>query len=108
MKVRPLAELYTVIVPDLRGYGASGLASSGYDKRTTASDLSVLLRYLGLDSAVVVGHDGGARVARRWALDRPSEVSALALLELLVAGNTEAYLRGVLESGAIDEPTFRH
>jgi len=141
---RPLAERYTVIVPDLRGYGASGLASSGYDKQTTAADLSALLRHLGLDSAVVVGHDRGARVAHRWALDRPSEISALALLdvlptrvvmrsfdrqsatamwhwffhlqpdlpELLVAGNTEAYLRyflrGVLESGAVDEPTFRH
>lgn len=142
--VGPLSERHTVIVPDLRGYGASGLASSGYDKRTTAGDLSALLHHLGLDSAVVVGHDRGARVAHRWALDRPSEVSALALLdvlptrvvmrsfdrqsaasmwhwffhlqpdlpELLVAANPEAYLRhflgGVLESGAVDETTFRH
>ncbi|AKS31438.1 alpha/beta fold hydrolase [Mycolicibacterium goodii] len=142
--VEPLSERYTVIVPDLRGYGASGLAPSGYDKRTTASDLSALLHHLDLDSAIVVGHDRGARVAHRWALDHPSQVSALALLdvlptrvvmrsfdrhsaaamwhwffhlqpdlpELLVAANPEAYLRhflrGVLESGAVDEVTFRH
>ncbi|WNE94399.1 alpha/beta hydrolase [Streptomyces luomodiensis] len=81
--VGPLAERYTVVVPDLRGYGASGLADTGYDKRATAADLSALVRHLGHDSAVVVGHDRGARVAHRWALDRPSEVGALALLDVL-------------------------
>jgi haloacetate dehalogenase len=81
--VGPLAERYTVVVPDLRGYGASGLANSGYDKRATAADLSELIHHLGRDSAVVVGHDRGGRVAYRWALDRPSEVSALAVLDVL-------------------------
>ncbi|WAP53939.1 alpha/beta fold hydrolase [Streptomyces sp. S465] len=81
--VGPLAERYTVVVPDLRGYGASGLADTGYDKRATAADLSALVRHLGHDSAVVVGHDRGARVAHRWALDHPSEVGALALLDVL-------------------------
>jgi pimeloyl-ACP methyl ester carboxylesterase len=142
--VEPLAQRYTVVVPDLRGYGASGLARTGYTKRATAADLSALVHHLGRDAAIVVGHDRGARVAHRWALDRPREVSALALLdilptrvvmnsfdrasaaamwhwffhlqpdlpELLVAGNVERYLRSfmgrVLETGAIDEQTFRH
>jgi pimeloyl-ACP methyl ester carboxylesterase len=81
--VGPLAERYTVVVPDLRGYGDSGLATTGYDKRATARDLSDLLRHLERSSAVVVGHDRGARVAHRWALDHRSEVAALALLDIL-------------------------
>ncbi|WP_123024505.1 alpha/beta fold hydrolase [Mycolicibacterium stellerae] len=142
--VSPLSQRYTVIVPDLRGYGASGVTRTGYDKRATAGDLGELVDYLDRSAVVVVGHDRGARVAHRWALDRPSQVRSLALLdvlptrvvmnsfnrtsaasmwhwffhlqselpELLVAANVEAYLRyfmrRVLESGDIDEATFRH
>ncbi|WP_033288657.1 alpha/beta fold hydrolase [Amycolatopsis jejuensis] len=79
----PLARGRTVVVPDLRGYGASGLAESGYDKRATASDLGELIRHFGHESAIVAAHDRGARVAHRWALDRPEEVKALALLDIL-------------------------
>lgn len=81
--IDPLAERFTVVVPDLRGYGASGLARTAYDKRSAAGDLSALVRHLGADSAVVVGHDRGARVAHRWALDHPEQVRALALLDIL-------------------------
>jgi len=81
--VGPLSRGRTVVAPDLRGYGDSGLARSGYGKRATAADLSGLIRHLGHESAIVVGHDRGARVAHRWALDRPSEVDALVLLDIL-------------------------
>lgn len=81
--VEPLSRHWTVVAPDLRGYGASGLADTGYDKRATASDMSGLIAHLGYEKAVVVGHDRGARVAHRWALDRPGEISALALLDIL-------------------------
>ncbi|SFW86626.1 alpha/beta fold hydrolase [Amycolatopsis australiensis] len=81
--VEPLGRDHTVVVPDLRGYGASGLTAAGYDKRSTAGDVSGLIRHLGHDAAVVVGHDRGARVAHRWALDHPSEVDALVLLDIL-------------------------
>jgi len=82
--IEPLSRGRTVVIPDLRGYGASGLARSGaYDKRATAADLSNLIRHLGFESAVVIGHDRGARVAHRWALDRPAEVEALVLLDIL-------------------------
>src|SRR5437763_1267107 len=77
--VEPLSREHTVVVPDLRGYGASGLATSGYDKRSAAGDVSALIHHLGHDSAVVVGHDRGGRVAHRWALDHPEEVEALVL-----------------------------
>jgi haloacetate dehalogenase len=81
--VEPLSRDRTVVVPDLRGYGASGLAVTGYDKRSTAGDLSALVRHLGRDSAVVIGHDRGARVAHRWALDHPEEIDALVLADIL-------------------------
>lgn len=80
--MEPLSRNRTVIAPDLRGYGASGLAGE-YDKRSTAADLSRLIHHLGFDSAAVVGHDRGARVAHRWALDHPDDVDALVLLDIL-------------------------
>lgn len=79
----PLSRNRTVVAPDLRGYGESGLARSGYGKRATAGDLSGLIRHLGHESAIVIGHDRGARVAHRWELDRPAEVEALVLLDIL-------------------------
>jgi haloacetate dehalogenase len=82
--IEPLSRGRTVVAPDLRGYGASGLARSGdYDKRASAADLSGLIHHLGFESAVVIGHDRGARVAHRWALDHPLDVTALALLDIL-------------------------
>jgi haloacetate dehalogenase len=78
-----LAESHTVIAPDLRGYGLSDKPVSGYDKRTMALDISGLVSALGFSSAAVVGHDRGARVAHRWALDHPSQISRLVLLDII-------------------------
>lgn len=74
---------FTVVAPDLRGYGASGLSTTGYDKRSTARDLHELVQHLGYTSALVAGHDRGARVAHRWALDHPADIDRLALLDIL-------------------------
>lgn len=79
---RPLAADHTVIVPDLRGYGASDKPTGGMDKRTMAADVSALVRGLGHERVAVVGHDRGGRVAHRWALDRPDEVTRLAVLDI--------------------------
>jgi haloacetate dehalogenase len=78
-----LAERHTVIAPDLRGYGLTDKPADGYDKRTMAADVSGLVRTLGFDRVSVVGHDRGARVAHRWALDRPDEIDGLALLDIV-------------------------
>jgi haloacetate dehalogenase len=78
-----LARTHTVLAPDLRGYGRTDKPLDGYDKRTMASDVSSLIRSLGFSSAAVVGHDRGARVAHRWALDRPQEVERLAVLDII-------------------------
>jgi haloacetate dehalogenase len=79
----PLSERHTVVMPDLRGYGDSGKPETGYDKRTMAADLHRLLQALGLPAAAVVGHDRGARVAHRWALDHPADVERLVVMDVI-------------------------
>ncbi|MCF1592277.1 alpha/beta fold hydrolase [Streptomyces muensis] len=78
-----LATTHTVIAPDLRGYGLSDKPVTGYDKRQMASDIAELVRQLGFERAAVVGHDRGARVAHRWALDRSDQVEKLAVLDVV-------------------------
>ncbi|MFJ4617222.1 alpha/beta fold hydrolase [Streptomyces sp. NPDC088812] len=78
-----LAATHTVIAPDLRGYGLSDKPATGYDKRQMAADISGLVRHLGFERAAVVGHDRGARVAHRWALDRPDQVESLTVLDVV-------------------------
>jgi haloacetate dehalogenase len=64
-----LAERYTIIAPDLRGYGDTEKPAFGYDKRTMANDLAALMDHLGHKRAAIVGHDRGARVGTRFAKD---------------------------------------
>jgi haloacetate dehalogenase len=77
-KVAPaLAERYRVIVPDLRDYGDSkGPAPDSenelYSKRGMAADIAGVLDALSIETAMVVGHDRGGRVAYRFALDIPT------------------------------------
>jgi haloacetate dehalogenase len=82
-KVMPaLAERFTVVAPDLRGYGDSDRPASGYDKRTMAADLADVIRALGIGPVILVGHDRGARVAHRFALDHPALLTHLVLLDI--------------------------
>ncbi len=74
---------YTVVAPDLRGYGLTDKPTGGYDKRTMAADVRALAAALGFDRVRLVGHDRGARVAHRYALDYPGEVSHLAVLDIV-------------------------
>src|SRR3954454_7176874 len=80
-----LAEHFTVVCPDLRGYGdsdkpAGGEEHAAYSKRAMAADQVHVMRALGFERFAVVAHDRGARVALRMALDHPDSVSRLALL----------------------------
>ncbi|WP_443150778.1 alpha/beta fold hydrolase [Nonomuraea sp. KM88] len=79
----PLAADHTVVAPDLRGYGLSDKPATGYDKRQMAADMAALVQELGFERAVVVGHDRGARVAHRWALDHPGQVERLVVLDVV-------------------------
>jgi pimeloyl-ACP methyl ester carboxylesterase len=83
-----LAERFTVVCPDLRGYGDTGKPPSDashepYSKPVMARDQVELMRALGFARFAVVGHDRGARVARRLALDHPDAVSRLAVLDII-------------------------
>jgi haloacetate dehalogenase len=88
-KVAPrLAERFTVVAPDLRGYGASGKpATDGehlpYSKGAMALDLVEVMTTLGFDRFDIVGHDRGARVTYRLALDHPARVRRAAVLDIV-------------------------
>ncbi len=88
-KVAPvLAERFTVVAPDLRGYGDSAKPPSDpahetYCKRTTASDQVRVMAGLGFETFFVVGHDRGGRVGHRMALDHPERVTKLAVLDIV-------------------------
>jgi haloacetate dehalogenase len=88
-KVAPdLATDFTVIAADLPGYGDSTLSDAAFEdgrvsKRTMANALADLMTALGISRFAVVGHDRGARVAYRLALDHPERVDALAVLDVL-------------------------
>lgn len=78
-----LREHYTVIRPDLRGYGASPLTTADHSKRAMSADVLELMRSLGHERFAVAGHDRGGLVAQRLALDFPDAVSHLAILDIV-------------------------
>jgi haloacetate dehalogenase len=83
-----LAEDFTVVASDLRGYGDSSKPfgdedHSTYSKRAMARDQAAVMESLGFDSFAVVGHDRGGRVGHRMALDYPDRVTKLAVLDIV-------------------------
>ena len=87
-KIAPaLAERFTVVAADLRGYGDSGKPEGGaghaaYSKRAMAQDQVEVMETLGFERFALVGHDRGARVSHRLALDHPERVERMALLDI--------------------------
>ncbi len=83
-----LADRYTVVCVDLRGYGHSGSPASTddhfpYSKRAMASELVEVMDQLGFANFSVVGHDRGGRVSYRMALDHPEKVEKLAVFDVI-------------------------
>jgi len=83
-----LAQRFTVVCADLRGYGGSSTPPSStdhapYSKRAMASDMVSVMAQLGFGHFFVAGHDRGGRVAYRAALDHPNRVDALVVLDVL-------------------------
>ena len=80
-----LAAHYTVIAPDLRGYGASSKpqGTENYSFRAMAADPLALMQHLGFDHFHLVGHDRGARTAHRLALDAAGAVRSLTLMDIV-------------------------
>jgi haloacetate dehalogenase len=83
-----LARRFTVVAPDLRGYGGSGKppvspGAAHYAKRAMAADMLALMQGLGFPRFAVAAHDRGARVAHRLALDAPDAVARLAVMDIV-------------------------
>jgi haloacetate dehalogenase len=83
-----LAQRHTVVVCDLKGYGESrsepgGELGEGYSDRERAAELLEVMARLGFERFAVVGHDRGARVSYRMALDHPAAVERLGVLNII-------------------------
>ncbi|KAF8313177.1 alpha/beta-hydrolase [Clavulina sp. PMI_390] len=88
-KVAPaLSKSFHLVIPDLRGYGASSKPMESdpehklYSKREMGEDQVALMKHFGFDKFYVVSHDRGARVAHRLALDHPELVLKLVILDI--------------------------
>jgi haloacetate dehalogenase len=82
------AEHFTLVIPDLRGYGSSVVPPGDaehkiYSKRAMAEDCLAIMHALGHDHFMVAGHDRGGRVAYRLALDHPHAVRAMVLIDII-------------------------
>ncbi|HVS23444.1 MAG TPA: alpha/beta hydrolase [Gammaproteobacteria bacterium] len=85
---RDLARDHAVVVTDLRGYGDSGKVEGdaehvAYSKRTVAAEQVEVMRHFGFERFTVFGHDRGARVTHRLALDHPDRVERAAVLDIV-------------------------
>lgn len=87
-KIAPkLAERFTVVMPDLRGYGDSAKPAPdekhhNYSKRAMAQDQIDVMRTLGFSTFQAVGHDRGGRVLHRLCLDHPEAIERAAVLDI--------------------------
>jgi haloacetate dehalogenase len=104
-KIAPrLAEEFTVVATDLRGYGDSskppgGDGHSGYSFRAMADDQVEVMRSLGFERFCVAGHDRGGRAAHRMALDHPQRVAKVAFLDIVP---THHMLNNIKRGWAVD------
>lgn len=104
-KVAPaLAESYTVVLTDLRGYGDSSCPPDGenhcaYGKRAMARDQVEVMRQLGFDRFYLAGHDRGARVCHQLLLDHPASVRRSVLFDIIPT--SEMYARTDREFASI-------
>nr|WP_202886240.1 alpha/beta hydrolase [Kribbella sandramycini] len=89
-----LAAHHTVICPDLRGYGGSAKPTEGYSKRAMAADIIEAVQSLGHSTFALAGHDRGALVAFRAALDHPQAVTHLLILDVLPTLDMWSVLQG--------------
>jgi haloacetate dehalogenase len=104
-KVAPwLAEEFTVVAADLRGYGDSSKPPGGgdhidYSFRVMARDQVEVMRALGFERWRIAGHDRGGRVAHRMALDHPERVEQVAFLDIVP---THHMLSNIRKQWAVD------
>ena len=81
-----LAKNYTVIAPDLRGFGDSSKPLTGYDGNNTADDIYQLVSQLGFSNIFLVAHDVGAQTAYSYAASHPDNVTKLVIMDFVFPG----------------------
>ncbi len=84
--IAKLANVHTVIAPDLRGAGQSATPAEGYTKAAMAQDIHALASQLGFKRVRIVGHDIGLMVAYAYAAQYPSEVDRIVLMDAFLPG----------------------
>ncbi len=109
-----LARHFTVIAPDLRGYGRSGCPSTdgnqrAYSKRTMALDMAAFMSAMGFERFSVMGHDRGARVGFRLALDAAKRIERLVLIDIIATGDiarlrVDGFKFGMLHGVFLSQP----
>ena len=77
---------YTVIAPDMRGFGDSEKPQIGYDTKTVAEDIYQLVKKLGNSKIYIVAHDWGGPVAYSYAAAHPQDVRKMVILDTLLPG----------------------
>lgn len=102
-----LAQRFTVVCPDLRGFGDSGKPPGdaehlAYSKRVMAQDQVEVMESLGFSEFAVVGHDRGARVAHRMALDHAEKITKLALLDIIPTSTAFGNVDKEMATGAFN------
>jgi len=93
-----LADRFTVIAPDLRGFGDSAMPATGYDTDNVADDVHELTRRLGFERVHLVGHDWGAVAAYSYASQWPQAVRTLSIFEMVMPGF------GIMEGAMAPQP----
>jgi pimeloyl-ACP methyl ester carboxylesterase len=81
-----IANNYTVIAPDMRGFGDSEKPQIGYDTKTVAEDIYQLVKKLGNSKIYIVAHDWGGPVAYSYAAAHPQDVRKMVILDTLLPG----------------------
>jgi pimeloyl-ACP methyl ester carboxylesterase len=84
--MKELVKNHIVIVPDLRGAGGSEKPTTGYDKKTMATDIHELVKGITSEPAAVVGHDIGLMVAYGYAAQYPADTSRVVFMDAFVPG----------------------
>jgi pimeloyl-ACP methyl ester carboxylesterase len=81
-----LAKNYTVVAPDLRGFGDSSKPLTGYDGNSTAEDINQLMKLLGFDRIFLAAHDVGSQTAFSYAANHPNNVTKLVIMDFAYPG----------------------
>ncbi|ACM28812.1 alpha/beta hydrolase [Rhizobium rhizogenes] len=93
-----LSDHFTVIAPDMRGFGATSKAEAGYDTNNVADDIRELVGSLGFERIFLAGHDWGAAVAYSYAAQFQQQVRKLAIFEMVLPGF------GIMEEAMTPQP----